>query len=132
MIDERKEWANRERFPNAEIYNLPFEKFLENWQPKPNHYLILVTKGHSFDSEILKRVLTGQQRYLGVIGSKSKAHKLKKELLKEGFTEEDWKRVHCPIGIPIGGDNPEEIAVSIVAQLIQVRYSEREKPKRDK
>lgn len=121
VVEERQEWANPERFPHATIHNLPFLSFLQDFQPHPNHYLVMVSQGHSHDKIILERVIAGPQRYTGVIGSQQKAHKLWKELRASGITEEQWATVRCPIGIPIGGQSPPEIAVSIVAQLIQCR-----------
>lgn len=125
VIDERTDWATPERFPDVEVSHDSFETFLETFVPQPHHYLVMVSQGHSLDKEILKKVLDGPQRYTGVIGSKQKAHKLKKEMLAAGFSEALWSKVHCPMGVPIGGDTAEEIAVSIVGQLIQVRHQNR-------
>jgi len=124
VIDERTDWANPERFPTAEIINQPFPTFLESYAPEPHHFLVMVSQGHAHDKEILRHVLDGPQRYTGVIGSKLKANKLKKEIKAMGFSDELWDKVQCPMGIRIGSRTAEEIAVSIVAQLVQVRYAD--------
>ncbi len=124
VVDPRPEWANSTRFPHAEVVNSPYVDFLESWTPREHHYILSITQGHAYDLEILKRVIRGKQRYLGVIGSKRKAVQLKKDLLAAGFDESDWERVRCPIGLPIGGSHPNEIAVSIAAQLIETRHSQ--------
>lgn len=124
VIDERTDWANPTRFPDADVVNQPFPVFLEEYKPEPHHFLVMVSQGHAYDKEILRHVLDGPQRYTGVIGSKQKAHKLKKEILAMGYSEEQWANVNCPMGIRIGSRTAEEIAVSIVAQLVQVRYGE--------
>ncbi|TNE50563.1 MAG: xanthine dehydrogenase accessory protein XdhC [Deltaproteobacteria bacterium] len=121
VIDDRLEWGNPERFPQATVLNQPFPTFLETFTPQPNHYLVMVSQGHAHDKVILEHVIAGPQRYTGVIGSKQKAHKLWKELRAAGIQEELWQQVHCPMGLPIGGRTPSEIAVSIVGQLIEVR-----------
>ena len=84
-------------------------------------YVIIVTRGHSHDRTVLGKALRTDAGYIGMIGSKRKNHLIFQGLLLEGFTHEDLQRVHAPIGIPIGGETPEEIAVSIVAEMIQVR-----------
>ena len=126
VVDPRPEWASPDRFPSAQVINEEFEEFLARFRPQPNHYLVLVTQGHAFDQMILERVLAGKQRYTGVIGSKNKAHQLRKAILQAGFSAADWGRVHCPLGLPLGGDSPAEIALSIVAQLVQIRYAKTE------
>ncbi len=121
VVDERPEWSTSDRFPRATIVQEPFPHFLETFTPQPNHFLVMVSQGHAHDKLILEHVIHGQQQYTGVIGSKQKAIKLWKELKAAGISEKQWARVHCPMGLPIGGHTPPEIAISIVAQLIQTR-----------
>lgn len=121
VIDERTDWANPERFPTATVINQPFPEFLDTFVPQPSHFLVMVSQGHAHDKIILERLIDGPQRYTGVIGSKQKAHKLWKELKNAGIDEALWEKVNCPMGLPIGGRTPEEIAVSIVGQLIETR-----------
>ncbi len=122
VIDERTDWANKERFPLATIVNKTFPEFLETFEPKEQHYILLLSSGHQEDQEVLEHVLEGPQRYLGMIGSRRKAKTMHDALMAKGFSEEAWQRLHCPVGIPLGESKPAEIAISIVAQLIQVRY----------
>ena len=122
VVDERTEWANKERFPSATIINESFPNFLKTFTPRAHHYLVLVSQGHAHDQKILEQVMGGPQRFTGMIGSKKKAWSMWKHFRKLGIAEDIWNQVHCPIGIPLGESQPAEIAVSIVAQLIQVRY----------
>lgn len=121
VIDAREDWNTAQRFPNVTRILQSFPEFLASYTPQENHYLVMVSQGHAHDKVILQHVIGQNQAYTGVIGSQQKAYKLKKELLASGCSEEQWEQVHCPLGLPIGGDMPEEIAVSIVAQLIQTR-----------
>jgi xanthine dehydrogenase accessory factor len=84
-------------------------------------YLVIVTRGHMHDYGVLAQSLKTEARYIGMIGSSRKKKIIYEQLLKDGFTEEDLRRVHSPIGLGIGAETPEEIAVSIVAELIKVR-----------
>jgi xanthine dehydrogenase accessory factor len=84
-------------------------------------FLVIVTRGHSFDKEVLDQALRTNARYVGMIGSKRKRGIIYQKLLEEGFTRDDLARVHAPIGLSIGAETPSEIAVSIVAELIQER-----------
>ena len=84
-------------------------------------YVVIVTRGHSHDRIALAEALKTKARYIGVIGSRRKHEIVFQALLGQGFTREDIGRVHAPIGVPIGGETPEEIGVSIVAQMIQIR-----------
>jgi len=122
VVDERTDWANKERFPSSTIINQPFSEFLETFIPQKHHYLLLLSSGHKHDQEILEKIIAGPQRYTGMIGSRRKAKTMHDELKKKGFSEEQWEQIHCPVGIPLGENHPSEIAISIVAELIQVRY----------
>jgi xanthine dehydrogenase accessory factor len=82
---------------------------------------VSVTRGHSYDKEVLAQALKTNARYIGMIGSRRKRDIIYAKLLEEGFTGEDIARVHSPIGLTIGAETPEEIAVSIVGELIQER-----------
>jgi xanthine dehydrogenase accessory factor len=87
----------------------------------PTSYLVIVTRGHTHDKTVLEQALSTEAAYIGMIGSRRKIEAIYKRLLEEGFSEEQLARVHAPIGIDIGAETPEEIAVSIVAELIKVR-----------
>jgi xanthine dehydrogenase accessory factor len=122
VIDDRTEFANTERFPEAEqviagTFSLTFPQLKVN----RSSYLVIVTRGHAGDQEVLEWALSTEARYIGMIGSKKKIRTIYQNLEKKGIAQEQMQRVFAPIGLEIGALTPEEIAVSIVAQLIQVR-----------
>jgi xanthine dehydrogenase accessory factor len=123
VLDDREEFANTERFPKAdEVIVLPsFERAFAGLEIDSDSYIVIVTRGHLYDKTVLERALRTKAGYIGMIGSRRKRDILYQTLLSEGFTQEDIDRVHCPIGLNIGGETPEEIAVSIVAELIKAR-----------
>ncbi|MGI6225277.1 MAG: XdhC family aldehyde oxidoreductase maturation factor [Peptococcales bacterium] len=127
VIDDRLEYASRERFPFSELILLDsFNKPLPELPIDENSYLVIVTRGHLYDKTVLAQMLRKPAAYLGMIGSKRKRNLIYQALEEEGFTREELLRVHSPIGLEILAETPEEIAVSIVAELIKVR-AEREK-----
>jgi xanthine dehydrogenase accessory factor len=128
VLDDRAEFANRERFPEAdEIRVLPsFQEALQDLEVDRDSYLVIVTKGHSHDKIVLAQALRSQAGYIGMIGSKRKKETIFAALLKEGFSPEDLAKVHSPIGLQIKAQTPAEIAVSILAQIIEVRASAEE------
>ena len=123
VLDDREEFANPRRFPKADqiIVLLSFEQAFAGLEIDSDSYVVIVTRGHLYDKTVLERALRTKAGYVGMIGSRRKRDILYQTLLSEGFTQKDIDRVHCPIGLNIGGDTPEEIAISIVAELIKVR-----------
>lgn len=123
VMDDRSEFANKDRFPEAdEIMVIPdFKNIFDNININMQSYIIIVTRGHAYDKEVLAEALKTNAKYIGMIGSKTKIQFVYEKLREEGFNEEDLKRVHSPIGIKIKAQTPEEIAVSIAAELIEVR-----------
>lgn len=122
VIDDREEFANAERFPDAErILVCPLTEAFARIAVTPTTYLVIVTRGHIHDRDALRDALTTRAAYLGMIGSRRKRDLIYAALMEEGVAAEDLRRVHCPIGISIGAETPQEIAISIVAELIQVR-----------
>jgi xanthine dehydrogenase accessory factor len=122
VIDDRPEFADRERFPDAaEVHHHPFEGVLEKFRIDEASYLVIMTRGHIHDKTVLSQALKTRARYIGMIGSRRKKDIVYHSLLEEGLTQEDLDRVHFPIGMAIGAETPAEIAVSIVAELIRVR-----------
>lgn len=122
VLDDREEFANRERFPEAsEVRVIPdFEAcFAEGLGPRD--FAAILTRGHLHDRTVLSRALKTNAGYIGMIGSRKKRAAVYAVLRKEGFARADLDRVHCPIGLSIGAETPEEIAVSIVGELIKVR-----------
>lgn len=123
IIDDREEYANAERYPHAEktVVVENFDRAFDRIDVDESSYLIIVTRGHRGDLQVLRQALRKPCAYLGMIGSRRKNRLLYDTLLEEGFSEEQFARVHAPIGLSIGAETPEEIAVSIAAEIIQVR-----------
>lgn len=121
VLDDRKEFANRERFPNSQIIVLDSFEELPVLSVDENSYLVIVTRGHLNDGRMLEYALNTQAGYIGMIGSRTKRDTLYKNLMDKGYTKEALVAVHSPIGLMIGAETPAEIAVSIVAELIQER-----------
>ena len=122
VVDDRKEFANREHFPQAdEIWVEEFERVGVKIEPDEQTYMVVVTRGHMYDYTVLKQVLPMKSRYIGMIGSRRKRDLIYKQLIQDGYTQEELDRIHAPIGLAINAETPEEIAVSIVAELIKVR-----------
>jgi xanthine dehydrogenase accessory factor len=123
VLDDREEYANRERFPEAdEVVVLPsFAGCCDSFKDDAEAFVVIVTRGHLHDRTVLAEALRTRARYVGMIGSSTKRNKIYDSLLADGFTRADIERCYSPIGLPLGGQTPEEIAVSIVGELIQVR-----------
>jgi xanthine dehydrogenase accessory factor len=122
VIDDRPEFASREHFPQAdEIWVEEFERVGAKIDPDEQTYMVIVTRGHMHDYTVLKQVLPMECRYIGMIGSRRKRDLIYKQLIQEGYTQKELDRIHAPIGLAINAETPEEIAVSIVAELIRVR-----------
>jgi len=123
VVDDREEFANVHRFNMVDevMVILAFENIEEYININQHSYVVIVTRGHSDDKDVLVQMLQTEAKYIGMIGSKSKRNHVYQSLLDEGFTYSDLERVHSPIGLNIFAETPEEIAVSIVAEMIQVR-----------
>ena len=122
VIDDRKEFADPSLFPEAEeVRYIPFERAMDRLSIDKSSFVVIVTRGHMHDKTVLEQSLKTGARYIGMIGSRRKRDIIYEKLLEEGFTKQDIDRVHSPIGLDIGAETPEEIAVSIVAELIKVR-----------
>ena len=122
VIDDRPEFANKERFPDAnETIAGDLTTLLPQLTVNGSSYIVIVTRGHQNDARILEWAARTEAAYVGMIGSKKKIRTIFEHLKTRGITEEQLSRVHSPIGLPIGAETPEEIAVSIMAEIIQVR-----------
>ena len=122
IVDNRPIYANAERFPEAEqIYSGSFEESFAAILPTENTYLVIVTRGHQEDENVLRWAVGTKARYIGMIGSKRKIRAIAEHLAEEGISRERLEKVHMPIGLDIGAVTPEEIAVAIVAEVIQIR-----------
>jgi len=123
VLDDRAEFASKERFPDADevIVLDSFIDCMQNLNISRSSYLIIVTRGHRFDYIVLAEALKTEACYIGMIGSRHKRDAIYEKLRLDGVTDEELFRVYSPIGLPINAETPEEIAVSIVAELIQIR-----------
>jgi xanthine dehydrogenase accessory factor len=123
VLDDRAEYANNERFPSAYTVRVlgNFNKALEGLEIDADSYIVIITRGHQFDREVLDQALKTRAGYIGMISSRRKRDTIYQALLDSGVSQSELDRVHSPIGIPIGGETPEEIAVSIAAELIKER-----------
>jgi xanthine dehydrogenase accessory factor len=122
IVDNREAFANRERFPEAaDVYADEYEDVFPKLSVNETSYIIIVTRGHRDDMRVLRWAITTTARYIAMIGSKRKVINVIKELQKEGIAPENFERVFAPMGLEIGAISPEEIAVSVVAEMIAVR-----------
>ncbi len=122
VIDDRESFANKERFPEAdEIIVEEFEPLFRHLSMEPDSYAVIVTRGHAHDALVLEEVLKKPCKYVGMIGSKRKTQIVFDHLKASGVDGSTLQQVHAPIGIEIDAETPQEIAVSIVAELIKAR-----------
>lgn len=122
VVDDRETFANRERFPDAgEVLAAPYEEVFPKLEVNSSSYLIIVTRGHRDDMRVLKWAVTTPARYIAMIGSKRKVIGVVRELEKEGIPAENFERVSAPMGLDVGALTPEEIAISVAAEMIAVR-----------
>ncbi len=128
VVDDRPAFANHERFPEAErIVCDAFESAIRSLKLRRRDYVCVLTRGHRWDAECLRQLLAGAEpSYLGMIGSKRRVAGLFGALKDEGFDASRIGRIHAPIGLAIGAVTPEEIAVSICAQLVERRHAKPE------
>jgi len=122
VVDDREEYANRENIPDAsDLLVTEFGRAFDKIPCDGNTFIVIATRGHNHDLDAVKAALRTDARYVGLLGSKRKKALLFKALEEAGFSREDISRVIIPVGLPIGSVSPEEIAVSIMAQIIQMR-----------
>ncbi len=121
VLDDRPEFAAAERFPEAaEVIVSEFKTAFDGLKVGPGSFIVIVTHGHKGDETVLEGALKTPAKYIGMIGSKTKNEAVYGHLLAKGFTRQDIERVHGPIGLRIRAQTPQEIAVSILAEMIQV------------
>jgi xanthine dehydrogenase accessory factor len=122
IVDNREAFANRERFPEAdEIFADEYEEVFPKLPIRDTSYLVIVTRGHRDDMRVMRWAVGTNAKYIAMIGSKRKVIGVVKELEKEGIPREAFERAFAPMGLDIGAITPEEIAVSIVAEMIAIR-----------
>lgn len=125
VLDDRKELLTEERFPLAERHIDNYENLLIREYPAVSPYYVIFTHGHEYDTACLEYALKHKASYIGMIGSKKKTERTFCLLREKGFSEDDIRRVHAPIGLAIGAETPEEIAISIMAEIISAFRSEK-------
>jgi xanthine dehydrogenase accessory factor len=123
VLDDRPRFANAQRFPMADrVLAQPFRETLRDWPIDQDTYIVLVTRGHSHDVDCLLEIIDSPARYTGMIGSKRRIKAVFELLAKEqGIDPAKFNRIYAPIGLDIGAENPAEIAISIIAEIINVQ-----------
>jgi xanthine dehydrogenase accessory factor len=121
VVDDRESFANRERFPQAEeIVVTPFQQGFDPITVSQTSFILIATRGHDHDQAVLEQALQTSACYIGMVGSRRKTQIIVQNLLEKGIPPETLSRLYAPIGIDIGSETPEEIAVSVVAELIAI------------
>jgi xanthine dehydrogenase accessory factor len=124
VADDRIKFANRERFPEVDLLVVDdFAAAARQMTLGANTYVVVVTRGHKGDTEALRAVVGKGLRFVGLLGSRPKLVHLVSALEESGVPAEELAEIHCPLGIEIGAVSPEEIAVSVLAQMIAVRHA---------
>jgi xanthine dehydrogenase accessory factor len=132
VMDDREMYANAERFPMADYVAAgDFTQLLADFPIGRNTYVVMVSRGHKQDETALRAVVTRGAGYVGMIGSKRRVSTVLRHLAEEGYPLEALERVYTPIGFDIGAETPEEIAVSIIAEIIAVRRNGSGRPMRE-
>lgn len=121
VVDEREGYADRDAFADVRFLNMLPEEAMEHIKFGPATYLVVATWGHNLDARVYRACLGRDYAYLGGLGSANKAATVKKGLLADGFDPEEVRAMHLPIGIDLADGTPEEIAVSILAELLLVK-----------
>lgn len=121
VADSREEFANSARFPGCQVFCRDLGQWLEETPAPDFEYYIILTRGHKEDERCLRKILEKKYEYVGMIGSRSKVAQTVEKLRKDGFPEEKLRQIHAPVGLPINARTPGEIAVSIAAEIIQVK-----------
>jgi len=123
VIDDRPDYVTTERFPTADGHLLvdDFQDVINQITIESDSFIVIVTRGHNSDRDVLAQALNTSAAYIGMIGSRRKIVMTFDSLKTQGFSEDQLNQVHTPIGLSIGAETPEEIAISIVAEMIQVR-----------
>ena len=121
VLDDRSDFAHPSRFPGCTTISENFTIALQDMSLGPSTYVVIITRGHEHDVDCLMEILPRQAAYVGLIGSRRRVSFVLQWLEEKGFSRELLKAVFTPIGIPIGAESPEEIALSIVSELVCVR-----------
>lgn len=128
VLDDRKEFANKKRFKTVDkiIVLSNFDDILKHIDINEQSYIVIITRGHAYDKEILSQALKTNAKYIGMIGSMTKRSFIYRQLIDYGYSQNELNKVSCPIGLDISAQTPEEIAISIAAELIKIRRSSKQ------
>lgn len=122
VVDDRQEFANSDRFPEAEQTLVSdYESAFDKLQIGANSFIVIATRGHRYDATVTAAALRSPASYVGLLGSRRKTILIFEELFKAGFTMEQIQGVRSPIGLGIAARTPEEIALSIMAEIVAFR-----------
>ena len=122
VVDERADFANSDRFPTADVVQAcSIETFLGDFEVDDQTFVVLVTRAHRFDEAALRILLHSSAPYIGMIGSRRRVHVVYRNLRNEGFSSDQFVNVYAPIGLDIGAKTPAEIALAIVAEIVDIR-----------
>ena len=122
VVDDRPEFANEERFPHAEqTVVTPYDKWSDQLSLNLNSFVVVATRGHRFDDMALESALDTKARYIGLLGSRRKTMMIYRRLIEQGIPVDRLRQVHAPVGLDIGALTPEELAVSIMSEIIMIR-----------
>jgi len=125
VVDDREMFANRERLPSAdEVIVAEFKEAFTGLEVDEDCYIVALTRGHAYDEVVVEQALRTPARYIGMIGSRRKVKLTFSQLEEKGFSEKEIRRIHAPVGLDIGAETAEEIAVAILAEMIQVKNEE--------
>ena len=122
MVDDNPEVLGEDRFADMEgLLSEDMESYAERLPPEGNAYIVILTRGFSTDRAVLERLIGKEFRYVGMIGSRKKIRTIKEDLISKGIEKEHFSKLYAPIGLDIGAETPEEIAISIAAEIISVK-----------
>ncbi len=133
VLDDRDSFASRERFPDADILVIDsFDSPLDQLKIHGNSFILVVTRGHRHDQLATEGALRTNARYVGLVGSRRKIKIIVEKLLEKGVSPQSLRRLYAPIGLDIGSETPEEIAVSVMAELIALRKERHQRSEKQK
>jgi xanthine dehydrogenase accessory factor len=122
VVDDRDKYANVERFPDADrVIAADFGETLKDWPITPATYVVIITRAHTYDEESLRIILTRESAYIGMIGSRRRVQVVLRTLAAEGYDRDRLAMVRAPIGLDIGAETPDEIALAIIAEVVAAR-----------